>query len=69
MTAGDRQRWTVACRDDAGNLRVLNVELTGHGAVRIIPSIVGTSVWTASELETLIVVLHTALARLRPGDA
>jgi hypothetical protein len=67
----DRRRWTLACRDDAGRVRVHNIEVTEHGVVRLLPPMVGPTVWDPEQIDSLVVALIEArglAVRRRAGD-
>jgi hypothetical protein len=68
----ERPRWTLACRDDAGRVRVHNIEVTEHGVVRLLPPMVGPTLWDPEQIDGLVVALIEARGlalRRRSGES
>lgn len=57
---GGTERWSRACRDDAGRDRVHHIEVTGSGLVRLVPPMVGATVWEPEQVDQLMVALIEA---------
>ncbi len=60
MSPDEQDRWTLACRDEAGRDRVHNIEVTTHGVVRLLPPMVGPTLWDPEQIDRLVVALIEA---------
>jgi hypothetical protein len=62
VTAEDQRRWTLSCRDEAARERVHHVEVTDHGVIRLVPPMVGPTLWEPEQIDRLVHVLLDARA-------
>lgn len=62
MDPENQSRWTVPCRDDAGRQRVINLDVTAHGVLRLIPPPCAVTVWDPDLIDPLLHALLEARA-------